>query len=105
MIRKPNITDALISLRPNSAFILENDDISQLQWKDENTSTPTPQEVQDELNRLLQDFSNLEYKNLREKEYPGIKDQLDILYHQGYDGWKDKIKEIKDKYPKGIINE
>ena len=105
MIRKPNITDALISLRPNSAFILENDDISQLQWKDENTIPPTFEEIRNELNRLNQDFSVIEYKNLREKEYPGIKDQLDILYHQGYDGWKDKIKEIKDKYPKGIINE
>lgn len=101
MIRKPNITDALINLRPNSAFILENDDLARLEWKDKNTSPPTPQEVQDELNRLLQVFSTVEYQNLREKEYPSIKDQLDILYHQGYDGWKEKIKEIKDKYPKG----
>ena len=105
MIRKPDITNAIVSLRPNSAFKLENDDLSRLEWKDKNTSPPTSQEVQDELNRLLQDFSVIEYKNLREKEYPTIKDQLDILYHQGYDGWKDKIKEIKDKYPKGIINE
>ena len=105
MIRKPNITDAIISLRPNSPFILESDDISRLEWKDKNTSPPTPQEIENELNRLHQDFYTVEYKNLREKEYPTIKDQLDLLYHQGYDGWKDKIKEIKDKYPKGIINE
>ena len=105
MIRKPNITDAIVSLRPNSAFILESDDISRLEWKDNNTLPPTLEELQDELIRLLQDFSIIEYKNLREKEYPTIKDQLDLLYHQGYDGWKDKIKEIKDKYPKGIINE
>lgn len=105
MIRKPSITDAIVSLRPNSAFILENDDLSKLEWKDSNTNPPTKEEIQSELNRLLQDFYNIEYKNLREKEYPNIKDQLDILYHDGYDGWKDKIKEIKDKYPKGIINE
>ena len=105
MIRKPSITDAIVSLRPNSAFILENDDVSRLEWKDSNTKPPTKEEIQNELNRLLQDFSNLEYKNLREKEYPTIKDQLDILYHEGYDGWKDKIKEIKDKYPKVIVNE
>lgn len=105
MIRKPNITDAIISLRPNSSFILENDDLARLEWKDSNTSPPTKEEILNELNRLHQDFSVIEYKNLREKEYPSIKDQLDLLYHQGYDGWKDKIKEIKDKYPKGIINE
>ena len=100
MIRKSNITDALISLRPNSAFILENDDISKLEWKDNNTSPPTPQEIQNELNRLQQNFSIIEYKNLREKEYPSIKDQLDIMFHDGYEAWKNKIQEIKDKYPK-----
>jgi len=100
MIRKPSITDAIISLRPNSAFILESDDISRLEWKDNNTISPTLEEIQNELNRLQQDFYNIEYKNLREKEYPNIKNQLDILYHQGYDGWKKVIQEIKDKYPK-----
>lgn len=100
MIRKPNITDAIISLRPNSSFILENDNISQLEWKDSGTVPPTLEEIQNELNRLQQDFSSIEYKNLREKEYPNIKDQLDILFHQGYDGWKKVIQEIKDKYPK-----
>jgi hypothetical protein len=105
MIRKPSLADAIIKLRPNSAFILENDDVSQLEWKDSSINPPTLEEIQNELNKLHQDFSNIEYKNLREKEYPNIKDQLDILYHEGYDGWKNRIQEVKDKYPKGIINE
>ena len=105
MIRRPSITDAIVSLRPNSAFILENDEVSQLEWKDSNTKPPTKEEIQDELNRLSEDFITKEYQNLREKEYPNIKDQLDMLYHEGYEGWKNKIQEIKDKYPKGIINE
>jgi len=105
MIRKPSLVDAIVSLRPNSFFILESDDISRLEWKDSNTIPPTLEEIQNELNKLQQDFYNIEYKNLREKEYPSIKDQLDILYHEGYDGWKNRIQEVKDKYPKGIINE
>lgn len=105
MIRKPNIADAIISLRPHSAFILENDDISRLEWKDSNTLPPTKEEILNELSKLNKNFSTVEYQNLREKEYPSIKDQLDILYHEGYEGWKNKIQEIKDKYPKGIINE
>jgi len=40
------------------------------------------------------------YKLLRHQEYPSIKDQLDILYHEGYDGWKAQIQAVKDKYPK-----
>ena len=40
------------------------------------------------------------YIDRRKEEYPSIEDQLDILYHQGYDAWKASIKEIKDKFPK-----
>lgn len=40
------------------------------------------------------------YKNQRMIEYPSIEDQLDLMYHSGFDAWKAKIKETKDKYPK-----
>lgn len=40
------------------------------------------------------------YKYKRAAEYPSIVDQLDILYHGGYDAWKAAIKAVKDKYPK-----
>lgn len=40
------------------------------------------------------------YRQQRMKDYPSIVDQLDDLYHLGYDGWKSRIKVIKDKYPK-----
>jgi len=42
-----------------------------------------------------------EYQYKRAVEYPSIKDQLDEIYHNGIDGWKTKIKTVKDKYPKG----
>lgn len=41
-----------------------------------------------------------EYARNRLSEYPTIRDQLDLIYHEGLDSWKDKIKSIKDKYPK-----
>lgn len=36
----------------------------------------------------------------RKNAYPPIEDQLDMIYHEGVDAWKLKIKEVKDKYPK-----
>lgn len=42
------------------------------------------------------------YAELRAPEYPSITDQLDKIYHSGVAAWKKDIKEIKDKYPKGI---
>jgi len=40
------------------------------------------------------------YAMFRKNEYPSISEQLDILYHNGFDAWKSEIKKIKDKYPK-----
>tara|TARA_Y100001973_G_C5087054_1_gene275440 strand:+ start:528 stop:800 length:273 start_codon:yes stop_codon:yes gene_type:complete len=41
-----------------------------------------------------------QYKYNRVAEYPSIVDQLDDIYHNGIDGWKETIKAVKDKYPK-----
>lgn len=40
------------------------------------------------------------YAIQRANSYPTIAEQLDLLYHGGYDGWKEKIAEIKATYPK-----
>jgi len=41
------------------------------------------------------------YKYARAAEYPSITEQLDTLYHGGYDAWKAEIQAVKNKYPKG----
>ncbi len=43
----------------------------------------------------------LTYAQKRAAEYPSLADQFDLIYHSGIDAWKAKIKETKDKYPKG----
>ena len=64
---------------------------------------PTWEEVEIELEKVKLEFESLEYQRLRKPEYPAIEDQLDLLYHEGVDGWKKVIKETKDKYPKPEI--
>jgi hypothetical protein len=41
-----------------------------------------------------------DYINKRIAEYPALQDQLDYMYNYGFDGWKQMIQVIKDKYPK-----
>ena len=41
-----------------------------------------------------------EYKSKRAAEYPSIVDQLDKIFHDGIDEWKETIQAVKDKYPK-----
>jgi len=40
------------------------------------------------------------YKYQRAAEYPSVTEQLDTLYHGGYDAWKAQIQAVKDRYPK-----
>ena len=65
--------------------------------KDGKTIKIDESKVSQEEKRLLAINSHL---SSRRMEYPSIEDQLDILYHEGYDGWKKVITAVKEKYPK-----
>jgi hypothetical protein len=96
-----NITKALVSLRPGAQWCLDGDNYGGLVWHDENElPPPTEEEVQAEIERLQAEYEHNQYQRDRAFEYPSIQDQLDALYHQGYDGWKASIDEVKNKYPK-----
>ena len=40
------------------------------------------------------------YTVRRANAYPSIVDQLDTLYHGGYEAWRAQIKAVKDARPK-----
>jgi hypothetical protein len=40
------------------------------------------------------------YATKRKLAYPSIEDQLDLMYHGGYDAWKAAIQTVKDQFPK-----
>ena len=40
------------------------------------------------------------YKAKRQQAYPSIADQLDLMYHGGYDAWKAAIQSVKEEFPK-----
>lgn len=42
----------------------------------------------------------VDYAAQRRAAYPSIVDQLDTLFHQGYDAWRAEIEAVKDAYPK-----
>ena len=69
-----------------------------IEWDSGNKDS---QPTDDELNAAYTAWKNAnEYKQKRELEYPELEDQLDDIYHNGIEGWKTKIKTIKEKYPK-----
>jgi len=44
--------------------------------------------------------AGIDYKLERTKNYPSIRDQLDQIYHEGIDAWKETIQAVKDAHPK-----
>ena len=89
---------ALLNLRPNALWKITEDVI---EWLDEIQTQPTDAEINAEIARLQADYDAKQYQRDRANEYPSIADQLDTLYHGGYDAWKAEIEAIKNKYPKG----
>lgn len=99
----PTIVDALVSLRSDASFAIAEYTYSGINWLSEDQSIPTEDEVNAEILVLAQQWENKQYQRDRKPAYPSIEDQLDLLYHQGYDGWKAKILEIKNQYPKPTV--
>ena len=91
--------DAIHSLRPECGFGMHQD--GTIDWFERNTEQlPTDAEIDAELARLQAEYDAKEYQRQRAKAYPSIADQLDTLYHQGYDGWKATITAVKEEFPK-----
>jgi len=88
----------LHSIRPKAAWCVRNG--KDLEWRDKEQIEPTEEEIEEGRKKLEAQWIADEYKRLRRKKYPEIADQLDLLYHEGIEGWKKVIKETKDKYPK-----
>lgn len=88
--------NALTELCPNAKFIVKNDKVV---WIDEKIKQPTEKEINDKIAELQADYDSKQYQRDRAVAYDPIREQLDQIYHD-MDGWKAKIKAVKDKYPK-----
>lgn len=94
-----NIIDAILSINSDAKVIVNDSDIKQIEWL-ENTTPIAEADILAKQKELQADYEAKEYQRNRASEYPSIAEQLDDLYHNGIDGWKEAIKAIKDKYPK-----
>ena len=88
------IGKAILKINPNAIYVVRGNDIDtcEIEWL-EGTAEISKADIKAKM-------VSMEYIPKRASEYPSIADQLDDLYHNGIDGWKETIKAIKDKYPK-----
>ena len=98
--KQPELMEAIVALRPDSTFSMQDQDYSTIQWDDTENTQPTLEECNTKLTELQALWDAKMYQHNRAAEYPSIEDQLDDIFHNGIDGWKSTIQAIKDKYPK-----
>lgn len=97
-----DIPAALTALCPGAQWVHRGTDYGGLEWLDQNQTKPTQEEVEAEIVRLQAEYDAQQYQRLRKEAYPPIADQLDILYHGGFDAWRTAIDEIKEQFPKPL---
>jgi hypothetical protein len=98
-----DITKALLSLRPNSAWTVDGNTYDGITWLDTINPQPTEEEISAEASRLQAEYESLEYQRQRAKNYPAIVEQLDMLYWDkvnGTNNWQTVISAVKNQFPK-----
>ena len=99
---KFSTVNALRSLRPNALWTLVND---KLTWNDDSQTEPTQAEIDAEVIRLQADYDAKQYQ--RDRQYPQLGEQLDMLFHDMTAGkgdktgeWYKAVAKVKDDNPK-----
>ena len=92
-----DIHNAIFNLYPNVVNINGDSDARD---SDGNKVELDQDLIDIEIKRLENEYNSQEYARNRQGAYPSIPDQLDDIYHNGLEGWRNTIKNIKDKFPK-----
>ena len=93
-----DILHSILAINPKAEVIVKENNVKKIDWL---KTTPIAEEdILAKQKELQTAYDNLEYQRKRADEYPSIADQLDDIFHNGIDGWKETIQAIKDKYPK-----
>tara|TARA_S200000501_G_scaffold59768_1_gene50132 strand:- start:1405 stop:1770 length:366 start_codon:yes stop_codon:yes gene_type:complete len=101
----PGVDTAIKTLRPGARYDMKDNQF--LDWiDDEGRQPPTWQEIEQEILRQVDVYNYYLYERQREEQYPDVKFQLDMLYHDIKNNnlqngsWIKSIEEVKQKYPK-----
>lgn len=100
---KYDLTHAIRSLRPESAWSMRNNDYATLEWHCPQHSKPTLQELETEVTRLQYEWDKQEYQRKRAAEYPPMVDYLDGIVKGDtaqIEAYINACIAVKQKYPK-----
>ena len=90
--------DALQALTPNAQWVYDAE--NGLNWLDTEQTEPTQEAIDAKIVELQTDYDAKQYQ--RDRVYPSIGDQLDMIFHAGLGGdeFQAAIQAVKDADPK-----
>jgi len=100
------IIKAILKINPNAEVLVSDNDINKISWL--NGTTPIPKaDIEAKMAELQAEYDANQYQ--RDRVYPSIGDQLDMLWHSidqnpklksEYFEFYEAIKAVKVKHPK-----
>tara|TARA_R100000655_G_scaffold54257_1_gene92219 strand:+ start:310 stop:615 length:306 start_codon:yes stop_codon:yes gene_type:complete len=96
--RIAEIADCLLEINPEIKFTYLGEDYDTLQILSDHEK-PTKEAIESAKVKAQKKIDDVYYKVQRSEAYDPIPKQLDQIYWD-MDGWKARIKSVKDKYPK-----
>ena len=96
-----DIITSIKAIKADAHVSVSNEDVNKITWHDNNPTNITNQQILDKQIELQAEEDAKQYQ--RDRVYPPIGDQLDMIYHDQVDGtttFKDAIKAVKDANPK-----
>lgn len=94
------IGDALVVLAPQARWSMTNDEYESIDWMEDSVPMPSKSACLAKVAELQAEYDAMRYARDRLYAYPSMEEQMDVMFHQGIDGWKAMIQAVKDKYPK-----
>lgn len=96
------ILQAILKINPNAQANINAEDINQIEWL--NGTQPIAKElILEKVAELQTEYEAKQYQRDRQKQYPSIADQLDMLYWDkvnGTENWLNSIESVKSRFPK-----
>jgi len=94
-----SIFEGIRALIPDAKLYVEDNSWDKIFWQDERKQ-PSRSEIEAKIKELQTESDAKQYQRDRASAYPSWEDQMDQLFHQGYDGWKAEVQKVKDQFPK-----
>ena len=95
------VKTAIEAINPSAKFRVIDDSVDQIEWL-ESTTPIAKTDIQAKITEQQTAYDN-DYKRKRQEAYPGVWDQLDMIYWDQVDGttkFKEAIAKVKTDNPK-----